>query len=66
MSEAPQFNPQALVELAEARMPFGKYQGRPLYKLPEEYLLWFAKEGFPMGELGKLMQFALEIKIILL
>ncbi|NOR51795.1 MAG: hypothetical protein GQ470_04170, partial [Gammaproteobacteria bacterium] len=31
--------------------------------LPEEYLLWCAKKEFPKGELGLLMQLALEIKI---
>ena len=44
-------------------MPFGKYQGRVLIDLPEEYLLWFArKEVFPAGHLGELMQLALAIK----
>ena len=44
-------------------MPFGKYQGRLLIDLPEEYLLWFArKEVFPAGHLGELMQLALVIK----
>lgn len=45
-------------------MPFGKYQGRVLIDLPEEYLLWFArKEAFPAGHLGCLLQLALAIKI---
>ncbi|ARU94826.1 DUF3820 family protein [Tatumella citrea] len=53
-----------LVELANTRMPFGKYQGRVLIDLPEEYLLWFArKESFPEGHLGDLLQLALAIKI---
>jgi len=53
-----------LVELANTRMPFGKYQGRVLIDLPEEYLLWFArKEAFPEGHLGSLLQLALAIKI---
>lgn len=53
-----------MVELANQRMPFGKYQGRVLIDLPEEYLLWFArKECFPEGILGQLMQLALAIKI---
>lgn len=44
-------------------MPFGKYQGRLVIDLPEEYLLWFArKEVFPAGHLGELMQLALVIK----
>lgn len=53
-----------LVELANTRMPFGKYQGRVLIDLPEEYLLWFARKGeFPQGKLGMLMEMTLVIKI---
>ncbi|WP_211825043.1 DUF3820 family protein [Kistimonas asteriae] len=54
---------EQLIKLANMPMPFGKYQGRVLIDLPEEYLLWFAKKGFPQGELGKLMGYALELKI---
>jgi uncharacterized protein (DUF3820 family) len=50
-----------LVKLANTRMPFGKYQNRLLMDLPLAYLLWFAREGFPKGELGQLMQLMLEI-----
>ena len=34
-----------------------------LIDLPEEYLLWFAKKGFPQGQLGELMALCLELKI---
>ena len=44
-------------------MPFGKYSGRRLIDLPEEYLLWFRKKGFPNGKLGLLLEMTLEIKI---
>ncbi|WNZ55322.1 DUF3820 family protein [Microbulbifer sp. MKSA007] len=57
------FEKQDLVELARLKMPFGKYSGRVLIDLPEEYLLWFAKKGFPEGRLGQLMALALEIKV---
>ncbi|MGM0594956.1 MAG: DUF3820 family protein [Pseudomonadota bacterium] len=57
------FDKQDLLKLARHPMPFGKYQGRVLIDLPEEYLLWFNKKGFPRGELGRLMQLALEIRI---
>jgi uncharacterized protein (DUF3820 family) len=53
-----------LLEIANTVMPFGKYQGRVLIDLPEEYLLWFARKGeFPQGKLGQLMEMALAIKI---
>ena len=47
---------EQLVEIANTEMPFGKYKGRRLIDLPEEYLLWFArKDEFPAGRLGELM-----------
>ena len=57
------FDKQDLVTLTTMIMPFGKYQGRPLIDLPEEYLLWFAHKGFPGGKLGMLLGLTLEIKI---
>jgi hypothetical protein len=62
-STLPMFDKQLLVKLANVKMPFGKYQGQVIIDLPEEYLLWFAKKEFPAGELGTLMQLALEIHI---
>ncbi|MGB0467655.1 MAG: DUF3820 family protein [Pontibacterium sp.] len=57
------FNPRSLKKLASMRMPFGKYKGRVLMDLPEPYLLWFARKGFPSGELGLLLGLLLEIRI---
>lgn len=56
------FEKQHLLKLATMPMPFGKYAGRVLVDLPEEYLLWFAHQGFPRGELGLLLELALEVK----
>ncbi|MEI8599104.1 DUF3820 family protein [Vibrio sp. M60_M31a] len=42
---------------------FGKYAGRVLIDLPEEYLLWFDKKGWPSGELGDLLKLCLALKI---
>ncbi|MEZ4454230.1 MAG: DUF3820 family protein [Nannocystaceae bacterium] len=55
-------DPTILLELAEARMPFGKYQGRRLMHLPEAYLVWFTREGLPAGRLGQQLALVLEIK----
>ncbi|MBX2838928.1 MAG: DUF3820 family protein [Gammaproteobacteria bacterium] len=52
-----------LVAIANMEMPFGKYKGTPLIRLPEPYLLWFAGEGFPAGKLGRLMELSLALKI---
>jgi uncharacterized protein (DUF3820 family) len=42
----------ALLELAGARMPFGKHQGWLLIDLPEPYVVWFAQQGFPEGNVS--------------
>ncbi|PKF48872.1 DUF3820 family protein [Enterovibrio nigricans] len=52
-----------MLKLARMKMPFGKYAGRVLIDLPEEYLLWFEKQGFPQGELGRLLALCLALKI---
>lgn len=44
---------ELLVSLVKTKMPFGKYQGRLLADLPENYLLWFERQGFPSGRLGQ-------------
>ena len=44
-------------------MPFGRFSGTNLVDLPEEYLFWFEKHGFPEGELGELMKLTLALKV---
>jgi len=54
---------EQLIEIANTEMPFGKYKGRVLIDVPEEYFLWFArKDAFPKGHLGELMKLTLLIK----
>jgi len=54
-------NPEDLQKLVTMEMPYGKHQGRVLADLPGNYLNWFAREGFPAGELGRLLQLMQEI-----
>ena len=49
-------NPAALEKVLTFRMPYGKHQGRILAELPGNYLAWFARQGFPKGELGQLLE----------
>ena len=54
-------DPGLLQLLVTREMPYGKYKGRVLADLPGNYLAWFAREGFPRGELGQLLALMLEI-----
>jgi uncharacterized protein (DUF3820 family) len=55
-------NPELLLELIKLKMPFGKYKGTTLCDLPVFYLEWFARQGFPEGKLGMLLETMLVIK----
>jgi uncharacterized protein (DUF3820 family) len=52
-----------LLKLVRTRMPFGRYQGTYLVDLPESYVVWFSREGFPEGELGRMLAIVYEIKV---
>jgi uncharacterized protein (DUF3820 family) len=56
-------NREYLLKLAKTRMPFGRFKNRLLIDLPEPYVVWFARNGFPRGELGKMLQLVYEIKV---
>lgn len=53
--------PENLLTLVRMPMPYGKYAGRLIADLPGPYLAWFAREGFPDGELGRLLALMHEI-----
>ena len=57
------FGAEILVELVNTRMPFGKYKNYVLCDLPEPYLAWFARKGFPQGRIGFLLSVLYEIKL---
>jgi uncharacterized protein (DUF3820 family) len=54
-------NTDHLSLLLVREMPYGKYQGRKIAELPGHYLGWFAREGFPRGELGQLLALMYEL-----
>ncbi|WP_028240083.1 DUF3820 family protein [Stutzerimonas azotifigens] len=54
-------NPQDLERLVTLQMPYGKYKGRLIADLPGHYLNWFAREGFPNNDLGRLLALMHEI-----
>ena len=56
-------NPQMLVEMVSVRMPFGKYKNHILCELPEPYLVWLRRKGFPPGKIGVLLSALYEIKL---
>jgi uncharacterized protein len=56
-------DPAILKILANMEMPFGKYKGTVLCDLPEPYLVWFHKKGFPAGKIGLYLQTLYEIKL---
>lgn len=63
-SENDRFTNRAfLSELSLTKMPFGKYEGTLLIDLPEAYVLWFARNGFPEGKLGQMLAIIHEIKV---
>jgi len=51
------------LKLSESRMPFGKYKDRRLIDLPESYLIWLARKGYPKGMLGVMLKDVYEIKL---
>lgn len=54
---------EEFLELARAKMPYGKYQGRFLIDLPEYYLVWLKNNRLPQGKLGKQIVLVYEIKL---
>lgn len=52
-----------LRELAAMRMPYGRYAGRLLIDLPEPYVVWLSRQGFPSGKLGEMLGALYEIKV---
>jgi uncharacterized protein (DUF3820 family) len=56
-------NQQKLIDLAHAKMPFGKYEGYYLIDIPEYYIVWYRNKGLPNGTLGEQLQLVYELKL---
>ena len=54
-------DPELLARLVSVQMPFGKYKGRVIADLPGNYLHWFARQGFPRSDIGRLLALMREI-----
>ena len=54
-------NHEHLEKLVTRVIPYGKYQGRLIADLPGQYLNWFARKGFPPGEIGQLLALMQEL-----
>lgn len=52
-----------LTDLVTTPMPYGRYSGTPLYKLPEPYVVWLMRNRPPTGRFGMLMATLYEIKL---
>lgn len=55
------YDGEQLQRLLTVEMPFGKHKGCLIADLPGNYLNWFAREGFPKGDLGRLLALMHEI-----
>ncbi len=54
-------NSENLKKLVTVTMPYGKYKGRIIADLPGDYLNWFARKGFPSGNVGQLLALMQEL-----
>ena len=54
---------EELIAVVNQEMPFGRFKGRKLIDLPEPYVVWFKRNGFPSGKLGNRLGVMYEIKL---
>jgi len=52
-----------LTDIVTQRMPFGKYKGYLICDIPEHYLVWYSRKGFPSGRLGILLATMYEMQL---
>jgi len=54
---------QFLIDLANTKMPYGKYKDTYLIDLPEHYIVWYHAKGFPKGKIGMQLGLVYELKL---
>jgi uncharacterized protein (DUF3820 family) len=52
-----------LKNLTTEKMPYGKFKGVKICDIPEFYLVWHHRQGFPKGKLGMLLSTMYEIRL---
>jgi uncharacterized protein (DUF3820 family) len=62
-NELPKANGELLLQIVNTKMPFGKYKDTLICDLPEFYIEWFARKGFPKGKIGVLLATMYEINL---
>lgn len=54
---------KALIDLANTKMPYGKFKNKLLVEIPEPYYVWYRQKGWPKGKLGEQLAAMYEIKV---
>ena len=62
-NSTPQPNSDILIQVVRMEMPYGKYKGTLICRLPMFYLEWYKRTGFPKGKIGILLETIYEIKL---
>ena len=63
MEQAPISDSKILLEIVSTKMPYGRYEGKLICDLPENYIVWYKQKGFPKGRLGILLETMYEIEL---
>lgn len=56
-------NEHELIELANVIMPFGKYKGKLVKDIPENYLIWINSQEYVNGKLSQQLLLMAELKL---
>ena len=56
-------NEHELIELANTIMPFGKYKGKLIKDIPENYLIWLNSQEYVNGKLSQQLLLMADLKL---